>query len=342
MPKYYETYEYIWIDGDGNLRSKTRVFYDGENTKNLPEWSFDGSSTKQAEGHDSDVFIRPRFICADPFSQYHNTKSFLVLCDTYDKNGKPHVTNKRVDCVDIYNRTKKSKVLFGIELEYIIYDSKTQQPVGWELSSGRDQGPFYCGVGGDNVFARKIMVDHMNACMKIGLHVRGINVEVAQGCQFEYQLGELDALSLSDEFWMSKYLLERICEKSGFYPVFHPKPLIPYELYNGSGCHCNVSTKITRELKGKQLEEEMEKICKKLESKHSEHLAVYGNPENNKMRLTGNHETGSFDKFVYGYNNRGASVRLQKDKSYFEDRRVPSDADMYVVTSRILETICSD
>ena len=58
MPKL--KFEYIWRDGyqpEANFRSKTKIIdmdsYDGDFEK-LPIWSFDGSSTKQAEGNFSD------------------------------------------------------------------------------------------------------------------------------------------------------------------------------------------------------------------------------------------------------------------------------------------------
>ena len=54
--------EYIWIDGytpTQNLRSKTKII-DGpiENVSQLPDWGFDGSSTLQAEGNDSDCLLK--------------------------------------------------------------------------------------------------------------------------------------------------------------------------------------------------------------------------------------------------------------------------------------------
>lgn len=48
----------IWIDGDNGLRSKTMTLEKKpESVKDLREWNFDGSSTNQAPGENSDVFL---------------------------------------------------------------------------------------------------------------------------------------------------------------------------------------------------------------------------------------------------------------------------------------------
>ena len=55
--------EYIWIDGyqpTANLRSKTKVMDNPvSDVSEIPSWGFDGSSTLQAEGGDSDCMLMP-------------------------------------------------------------------------------------------------------------------------------------------------------------------------------------------------------------------------------------------------------------------------------------------
>ena len=73
--------EYVWIGGNSELRSKTRVIKrDIINTINdIPEWNYDGSSTNQAEGHDSEVIIRPVAL----YNHYNNSdRHRIILCDT--------------------------------------------------------------------------------------------------------------------------------------------------------------------------------------------------------------------------------------------------------------------
>jgi glutamine synthetase len=70
MAKY--KFEYLWLDGYkpiANLRSKTKIIdfdeYNGELEK-LPEWNFDRSSTQQAEGHFSEIVLKPVRVYPDP------------------------------------------------------------------------------------------------------------------------------------------------------------------------------------------------------------------------------------------------------------------------------------
>ena len=57
--------EYLWLDGYtpiANLRSKTKILasddFSGE-LDQVPEWNFDGSSTQQASGSNSEVLLKP-------------------------------------------------------------------------------------------------------------------------------------------------------------------------------------------------------------------------------------------------------------------------------------------
>ena len=54
---------YVWIGGNGEFRSKLRtvneLLFD---VNHYPEWNYDGSSTEQASGNDSEVIIKPRVL----------------------------------------------------------------------------------------------------------------------------------------------------------------------------------------------------------------------------------------------------------------------------------------
>lgn len=62
----------------------------------LPKWNFDGSSTGQAPGDDSEVILRPCRIFIDPFRpRGDGVDNILVMCDTYTPAGEPLPTNQR-------------------------------------------------------------------------------------------------------------------------------------------------------------------------------------------------------------------------------------------------------
>ena len=69
--------EYLWIDGSEptrEIRSKTKILADGAEPG---IWGYDGSSTNQATGDNSDVVLKPVFQCPDPIRGGDN---ILVLC----------------------------------------------------------------------------------------------------------------------------------------------------------------------------------------------------------------------------------------------------------------------
>lgn len=60
FPKDKILAEYVWCDAVGNTRSKTRTLpaAKGKSPDTLPSWNFDGSSTDQAPGDDSEVILK--------------------------------------------------------------------------------------------------------------------------------------------------------------------------------------------------------------------------------------------------------------------------------------------
>ena len=102
----------------------------------LPVWNYDGSSTGQAPGHDSEVHIKPRAIFQDPFRR--GAHNILVLCDTYKPNGEPLPSNGRAPAAALFNRAPAEEPWFGIEQEYTLFKDGT--PLGWPRSSARSFG----------------------------------------------------------------------------------------------------------------------------------------------------------------------------------------------------------
>ena len=70
--------EYIWLDGyfpTQNMRSKTYLIdnFSGK-LEDVPVWSFDGSSTRQAEGNSSDCLLKPVAIFPLEIKSYKKVK----------------------------------------------------------------------------------------------------------------------------------------------------------------------------------------------------------------------------------------------------------------------------
>lgn len=329
--------EYIWIGGSGmDLRSKARTLSGPvSDPSELPKWNYDGSSTGQAPGEDSEVILYPQAIFKDPFRRGNH---ILVMCDAYTPAGEPIPTNKRAAAAKIFSNPEVEKEVtwYGIEQEYTLLKKDVHWPLGWPQGGfPGPQGPYYCGIGADKAFGRDIVDAHYKACLYAGVNISGINGEVMPG-QWEFQVGPSVGISAGDELWVARYILERITEIYGVVVSFDPKP-IPGD-WNGAGAHTNYSTKSMREEGGYEI---IKKAIEKMGLRHKEHIAAYG--EGNERRLTGRHETADINTFLWGVANRGASIRVGRDtekegKGYFEDRRPASNMDPYVVTSMIAET----
>lgn len=333
--------EYIWLDGytTPNLRSKTKIVDRSEfngSIESCPVWSFDGSSTLQAEGTSSDCVLKPVKIYEDPLRE---GSSFLVLCEVFEADGEtPHVANTRAKFQEIIDKYPDQDIWFGFEQEYTLMNMENNRPLGFPNAVNhmpKPQGEFYCGVGADQVVARNLVEEHLNVCLNAGLNITGINAEVMIG-QWEYQIMGA-GMDIADDMWISRYLLYRVAELFNVGVSIHPKPV--HGDWNGSGCHINISTKSMREEGGL---EDIIKVCEGLEERHQEHITEYG--EKNNERLTGDHETSSINDFSWGYSDRGRSIRIpvgtkNDGMGYFEDRRPASNIDPYRASRVILKSI---
>ena len=352
--------EYVWIDG-GNptqaLRGKTKVIFDFEPTgedgplpTDFPDWSFDGSSTSQAEGDSSDCYLKPAFVVPNPIDQ-----GYIVLCEVFMADGEtPHPSNMRAKLRQVLGRalhtvpaegTREADMWnswFGLEQEYTLM--KGGRPLGFpENGFPAPQGPYYCGVGDDEVVGRDMVMDHLEACLEAGLRLSGVNAEVMPG-QWEFQVGPLGPLDVGDQLWLARYLLYRVGEQHGIAATLDPKPAKGD--WNGAGMHTNFSTPQMRRKNPSMPGEEVgmlaiESWCLMAGEHIEEHLDAYG--DRIEARLTGRHETCSYKDWKWGVSDRTASIRIPLEAAkngcgYLEDRRPNANACPYRVAEVMIKT----
>ena len=326
--------EYIWLDGykpTQTMRSKTKVVsgFSGK-LEDCPVWSFDGSSTEQASGGNSDLLLKPVAIFPDPARK----NAFLIMTEVMMPDLTPHESNGRATIDD-----DDSDFWFGFEQEYVLWNINTHSPYGFPAPGyfPAPQGPYYCSVGGEYIVGRDIAEEHLDLCIDAGINIEGVNAEVMKG-QWEYQTFAKGAKAAGDHLWVARYILERIAENRGLRINLEPKPVTGD--WNGSGMHANFSNTTLRTCGSK---ETYEIICEAFRPVVAEHMAVYG--ADNAQRLTGDHETAAITDFSYGVSDRGASIRIPLTaaengfKGWLEDRRPASNADPYKVASIIVKTV---
>lgn len=340
-PKFIE---YIWLDGRGTLRSKTRVVESNMQLPAVPylitgsglsfdlNWNYDGSSCYQAEGDDSEIILKPQSCYGNPWGSKNH---YLFVCDTYRPDGTPTESNTRHAAYEIFRRQESLKPRYGIEHEFFVIDNSTGYPLGYNPEGTEAQGKYYCGVGAGCAIGRKFLTEALHLAQRAGVKVTGSNFEVAPG-QMEIQVCNY-GIRAGDDSMALKYILARLGETYNYSIDYSAKPLKGD--WNGSGCHINFSTiHMMNPDKGRT---SINEFIEKLRSRHHEHIAVYGS--DNNERLTGKHETSDMATFSFGVADRTASIRIPRDTDryghgYIEDRRPSGSVDIYVATSKIFNT----
>jgi glutamine synthetase len=111
---------------------------------------------------------------------------------------------------------------FGIEQEYIILDKNGDafdiDNVGDKIIYNHNQ--HYCSVGTGKAMGRKIVDEHMLLCLDAGIKICGTNAEVTAS-QWEFQIGPLNALDVSAQLWIARYILIKVAEKYNANITFH-------------------------------------------------------------------------------------------------------------------------
>lgn len=341
---------YIWLSGADthhDIRGKDKTLYfSAEQLALTPaeliaagvfaEWNFDGSSTNQAKGLDTEILVRPVRAFRSPLpTDVPQLPRFVVLCECFLPNGKPTPDNTRFLARQVFDEDKQGLApWFGMEQEMVLMDAATKWPIGWAPGGYPEpQGPFYCGNGAHYALGRKHHDRFYDLALKMGLKISGTNAEVLPS-QWEFQVGPCEGIEMGDHLVVARWLYVRMLEDDGIDVCFDAKPF-PKGDWNGSGLHTNFSTSETRAAGGlSKIYEYIERLSKTVRGD----IPFYG--QENNQRLTGHHETSRIDQFGYGVGTRGTSIRIpnqvnNEKQGYFEDRRPAADADPYLVSARL-------
>lgn len=345
---------YIWISGRNthhDIRGKDRtVLLSVEEAAKtpqellaagkFPEWNFDGSSTEQAKGLDTEILVRPVRAFASSLPQFtENVPWYIVLSECFLPSGEPTPDNTRAVARSVFDAeaAKEHEPWYGLEQEYVL--TRSNWPLGWPANGyPGPQGPYYCGFGPKAAFGRKFAERHYELALRMGLKLSGINAEVMPG-QWEFQVGPCEGIEAGDHMIVARWLFLRILELEGDELLdvdYSAKPVRGD--WNGSGMHTNFSTAATRGENGLSA---IHEYVERLSTTVRQDITVYG--KDNNLRLTGHHETSRYDQFSFGVGTRGTSIRIPNQvkadgRGYFEDRRPAGDADPYLVSARLFSS----
>merc|ERR1719161_328704 len=211
MPSYKNCVmaEYVWLDAHQVPRSKTMTMTSApKSVEDLRVWNYDGSSTEQAEGHNSEIYLYPKCTFTDPF---RGAPHILVIAEARNAwDGEPSIGNTRARCAEIMNKYKAHDSWWGIEQEYTLMKPAkvgevSDMPYGFneDGSEPAPQGPYYCGAGTGAAIGRAVADDHYTKCISAGVKIAGTNAEVMPG-QWEYQVGPCRGVEMGDHLHMAR------------------------------------------------------------------------------------------------------------------------------------------
>ena len=206
--------EYIWIAPEGSLKSKS---------KTLAFLPLDISQIPKLNIDDQIVAL-PIKIIPDPF---RGAPHILALCSTHTLKGNAHPAGRHsAEQILIKPTVVQRQLLFQFQQEYTLMLSE---------NCSCHSAPTTYGMGLNNIAGRHISEQHYEHCLNAGLNIAGINSGKMRG-QWVYEIGYSEGLDCSDQLWLSRFILERVCELNDVILSFDP--------VNGStNCHVNITAK---------------------------------------------------------------------------------------------------
>ena len=231
-------FEYIWLDENSEIRSKTRIlrFEEMENKsvslKTIPKWSYNSSEIESSENVlYNEIELRPVALFKNPFSNnLQHIMSFLVLCETWYKTNKPFRGNDRTYAERAFKHNLLSRPSFGFEQEFYITKAfplsqgiVLNVPIAFSLDDDVSiikQDDYYCGNGGDRIYGREFVNEVFELSIRAGIFVRDFNPSIGPA-QWKIHIKD-EGLSACDQLIILRYILLRTSEKYGYTISFHP------------------------------------------------------------------------------------------------------------------------
>ena len=138
--------EYIWIDGtEPTPQAAQQDARSSPTARSRPSGASTARAPTRPRVTSPTASCIPVFTCPDPL---RGPNDILVMCEVLNADMTPHPTNTRAAAVEAAKKYASFEPMFGIEQEYTFFQNG--RPYGWpEDGYPAPQGPYYCGVGGD-------------------------------------------------------------------------------------------------------------------------------------------------------------------------------------------------
>ena len=181
--------EYIWIDSNSRkIQSKSKIDTDTCSANEFMNLLY---------LENLNLILKPVRVYKNPFQ----IGSYLVLSELYNQNMTPHHSNTRCKCLNDVR-------ILEIEQQYKLYDRY--------ISNTNIK--LYCPVEKDTSFGRHVLQEHLQCCLYLSININLLNSDKDT---YKYKIS-CNSLQLSDDIYISRYILNTIVDKYSCYVTFDP------------------------------------------------------------------------------------------------------------------------